>query len=431
MGNTFVYNLENNCPSSYDHSCYRNTTVELNFGNAPAIISLVSCSLSIIGSILTILPYVLWKDIRTGIRRIITLLAIADFFTAFGYILGSINKLTYTSKKRPTDDDCILFTNVCEIQSYISTWSSSSSFWWTAFLALNLYWVIVKGNTKKINRVFPIYHLIAWGSPILIVLPLLIAGNLGYSVFAAGGWCFIRGDKAVGHSAEQQYTLKLSTIFDILIGGKALEIATYVWVIVLYGLIFYKIRKQVNKESSSPGMSLLLKKVEKKIYFIPFAFILVRCWGTIQFLVSLVVFRDANGHFVDQNGCVEKSIFITYFVLEILQSLGDGAQGWANAILYVFWSPKIRKRLILNPLGHCCLYVAGYIGAPITTTRLPSTLSVVSYDKNRKIAGGNPMIQEEERPQIIIDDERNTGTAMGIFSNDLQETTPLIQSEQT
>jgi hypothetical protein len=75
--------------------------------------------------------------------------------------------------------------------------------------------------------------------------------------------------------------------------------------------------------------------------------------------------------------------------------------------------------------------VASYIGAPITTTRLPSTLSVVSYDKNRKIAGGNPMIQEEERPQIIIDDERNTGTAMGIFSNDLQETTPLIQSEQT
>ena len=32
-----------------------------------------------------------------------------------------------------------------------------------------------------------------------------------------------------------------------------------------------------------------------------------------------------------------------------MQAVGDGAQGWCNAILYVFLSPTIRKRLILNP----------------------------------------------------------------------------------
>lgn len=35
------------------------------------------------------------------------------------------------------------------------------------------------------------------------------------------------------------------------------------------------------------------------------------------------------------------------------QAVGDGAQGWCNAILYVFLSPTIRHRLIFDPCNRC------------------------------------------------------------------------------
>jgi hypothetical protein len=39
----------------------------------------------------------------------------------------------------------------------------------------------------------------------------------------------------------------------------------------------------------------------------------------------------------------------------ILQAIGDGGQGWGNAILYVFFSPEIRRRLFGEPFDKCLL----------------------------------------------------------------------------
>lgn len=36
-----------------------------------------------------------------------------------------------------------------------------------------------------------------------------------------------------------------------------------------------------------------------------------------------------------------------------MQAVGDGAQGWCNAILYILLSPTIRQRLILDPCNKC------------------------------------------------------------------------------
>lgn len=234
------------CPAS-GFQC-RNEDWKLpEFGEVPFYLSLTSCLLSVFGSILTVLPYILWKDIRTGVRKIITFLAIADFFTAFGYIIGNINELYFKSNsKSDYQDACKTFDTVCEIQSYISSWSSMSSFFWTSILALYLYWTIVKGNMKKVNKFFPIYHILAWGSPVLVVFPLLVFGRLGYSLFASGSWCFIKGDLDTGFTDGDYYRMSAQTIFLILLGGKALEIFTYIWVIIFYGTIFINIRKKVN-----------------------------------------------------------------------------------------------------------------------------------------------------------------------------------------
>lgn len=236
------------CPASYgtDDSCMNPDYIKPSFGLLPVPFSLISCTMSVIGSFLIVLSYLLWKDIRTWSRKIITYLAIADFFTASGYIMASINFLVYESHKKYNPvGACQLFECACQIQAYISSWATYSAFWWTCILAMYFYATIVKGNSGKINQLFPLYHILAWGSPILAMFPLLLTGSLGYSLFAAGGWCFIKNDRQTGHTSFTDFSSSFITVIKILAGGKAMEIFTYVWVIVFYLLIQVDIKKKV------------------------------------------------------------------------------------------------------------------------------------------------------------------------------------------
>lgn len=61
----------------------------------------------------------------------------------------------------------------------------------------------------------------------------------------------------------------------------------------------------------------LLNKVELKLYAIPFLFIFIRMWGTIQFIFSIIVSENGG---IDSNGCVmSHKLYIAYFALAVLQ----------------------------------------------------------------------------------------------------------------
>ena len=64
----------------------------------------------------------------------------------------------------------------------------------------------------------------------------------------------------------------------------------------------------------------LLKHLGRKLYIIPLAFVLLRIWGTIQFLLSVAVFAN-DGGLIDETGCVSTTVYYTYFVLACLQVL--------------------------------------------------------------------------------------------------------------
>ena len=44
---------------------------------------------------------------------------------------------------------------------------------------------------------------------------------------------------------------------------------------------------------------------------------------------------------------------VPVIVFLFLQAIGDGGQGWGNAILYIFFSPVIRSRLFKEPCEDC------------------------------------------------------------------------------
>jgi G protein-coupled receptor 157 len=175
-----------------------------------------------------------WKDIRTGSRAIITYLSIADFFTAFGYIIGSLNySINYASTHQ---QGCVIFTYFCQIQSFITSSSSLSSFFWTSSLAIYLYLSIVHNKVALVKKLFPFFHVVNWLVPIVICFPLLVTGYLGYSYLGVSTWCFID---------DTHFKFSSEGVLLVMVAGKFWEIVSYVVVIVLYFLIKRHISQQV------------------------------------------------------------------------------------------------------------------------------------------------------------------------------------------
>ena len=68
-----------------------------------------------------------------------------------------------------------------------------------------------------------------------------------------------------------------------------------------------------------------------------------------------------------------------------MQAIGDGGQGWGNAVLYVFLSPVIRKRLIKRPCRNCLDATAIRIEALLEAEDLSGAIAP-TRDINRSVA---------------------------------------------
>ncbi len=161
-----------------------------SLGLVPCYVGFVSDSLSCVASVAMVLIYLAWKDIRKkGAQSIVTFIAIADFFTASAYLGGSVNMVTHYNHTGRRE--CEVFRTVCEIESYVVTWATMSSYVWTVVLAFYFYLAIARNRARFAVRLMPLYHVLAWGAPIAIVLPLLVFEKLTYAPFVSAIWCYL------------------------------------------------------------------------------------------------------------------------------------------------------------------------------------------------------------------------------------------------
>ena len=218
------------CPRVIQN-CSKAGLVSFDLGQIPSYISISSSSLSCLGSFLILFAYFTLKDIRTGAQKVITLLAVADFFTAFGYIIGSVNFLTHFNQT--SIPSCKVFTEICEIQSYVTTWSTMSSYCWTCILAFYFFLTLVFHKSSLAASLIPYYNIISWLGPLLIVFPLLLLGKLGFAPYVASNWCYIKDtDFTNKHLLQKPVVIVL-----LFIGGKFWEVLSYIFVVVLYVFI--------------------------------------------------------------------------------------------------------------------------------------------------------------------------------------------------
>ena len=212
----------------------RNCTIEF----ASSFLTLASSSLSIFGSCLIILTFILWKDVRSSTARIIVFfLAIADLGTGLSFFVSSAGYISYQSK-----DDLFYnssYDSFCSVMSYFTTFFPVSSFFWTAYLALYFVIALVLKKPRWSGKLIILFNLTAWSIPLAICTTAIALGILGPSDSrTSGGWCFV----ANHGTGKFHYSYKTYLLLEAVC-GKGWEVLFYAVVIFCYSTIYCVNRK--------------------------------------------------------------------------------------------------------------------------------------------------------------------------------------------
>ena len=158
----------------------------------------VTCSLSIIGSLLIILSYVCFKDLRTRARYILVHLSLMDLILAVSNLVGIAGNFDQRSRDFNKDSNQSLPTVLndtlyCRIQGLLTLYSTLSSILWTILLALFVYILVTAGNPKRITKFLMLFcYLLCYGLPLLPSLWAFFLGKVGYAPLQSSGWCALK-----------------------------------------------------------------------------------------------------------------------------------------------------------------------------------------------------------------------------------------------
>ena len=144
----------------------------------------LSTSLSMVGCLLIIITYFLYKDIRTPSRHIIFCISIADFVAALVNFLVKFADFPGTT----------VANDICVLRSFVGSIATLWSFFWTIALAIFLNILIVQKDPGLADMlIHKFFHPICWLVPVFINLIALLLEKLGNSFdFVASGWCWIK-----------------------------------------------------------------------------------------------------------------------------------------------------------------------------------------------------------------------------------------------
>jgi G protein-coupled receptor 157 len=160
----------------------------------------VTCSLSIIGSLLIILSYVCFKDLRTRARYILVHLSLMDLILAVSNLVGiagNFDQRSIESNSNYNVNESLPMkfndTIYCRIQGLFTLYSTLSSILWTIFLAVFVYILVTAGNPKRITKFLMLFcYLLCYGLPLLPSLWAFFSGKVGYAPLQSSGWCALK-----------------------------------------------------------------------------------------------------------------------------------------------------------------------------------------------------------------------------------------------
>ncbi len=210
--------------------------------------TMVSSVASVVGSCLIIISFAVWSDLRTTARAILVFLAIADLFTALGYLFASILFLANYNKYNDIPP------SLCTFQSFITTAFPISSFLWTANLAVYLFVSITLRKAKMAKKLMLLFHITAWGIPLLLCIPgaaaMVLGGQKQVAASTQGtvAWCWVSFNNSFDNrSSVDDARFRLTELHMMeLVFGKLWEICVFIIAIVLCVSVKISLQKKVG-----------------------------------------------------------------------------------------------------------------------------------------------------------------------------------------
>lgn len=202
----------------------------------------VSSTLSILGSLLIIATFALWKDVRQSTsRQLLLLLAIADLGTGLGY-LSAVSETLYYNENL---DKMGLreYHKLCTAQSFFTTFFPVSSFFWTTMMGVYFLVALVFRRPYWSPKVIIGLNIIGWGLPGVFLVVMASIGVLGptdnHGTSTAAAWCFV--SNKLNGSVINTTNFKQYALFEGLC-GKFWEMLSYFVVAGCYILILISYR---------------------------------------------------------------------------------------------------------------------------------------------------------------------------------------------
>ncbi|CAH1788907.1 unnamed protein product [Owenia fusiformis] len=299
-----------------------NELIILVMNNLYTWLTITMSILSIIGSILMFYIYLTFKSVRGSKSvKMLQFLTLADMTTAIGNLIGL---LWYLCRGHVSNEVSDVW---CKFHSALTIGSSICSFLWTIAIALHLYIAIAREDVRHADKLTPLFHVVCWILPAVVMVTALGMNVLGYDRnLKHASWCWI------------EPTLKTALFWQYM-SGKAWEVLACIATALLYIATKIYLKRQMKNSAQLFAVDSQANKsrqqrfliANRKMTFVPVTFFLLRIWGTVRFLIG--------AHWNE----VASKTWMVWIVP--LQGIGDSAQGFANAILFIILTESIRLKM--------------------------------------------------------------------------------------
>ena len=178
------------------------------------VVALV-CLLSVFGSVLIILSFICFKELRSRGRQILFHISVMDLGVGLANLTGCLvyfDQYYYETLPSnctlspysilpafPQDNSpekmwcpqSLLVRDLCVLQASLALYFTLGSIFCSNCLSVYLYFRIVHMGNKLVVHVFRFSCFLSYCLPLFVTIWLLLTGRLGFSPYESEGWCSI------------------------------------------------------------------------------------------------------------------------------------------------------------------------------------------------------------------------------------------------
>lgn len=253
-----------------NYSCV-NVSDIFNLTKPTLPVTLVSSLLSILGSTLIIIPFIIWKDVRkSSARKILFFLAVADFCTGCCFFAAVVGRLIINPSLEKYGDlhylnYSIEYINFCVGQAFFTVYFQCVSFFLTSTLAIYFFTALVCKRPKLSRKLMVGCIVMSWSAPLITCGYVFNVNGFGIGDSRSSvGWCFIDNRFVQRAKTKSEHDHYVADYFILeLVSEKLWEIMTLFIIIISYFSILLMNRCRYRKVSYNfHGMHLILQTIE-------------------------------------------------------------------------------------------------------------------------------------------------------------------------